>query len=381
MSVITRKALAVLSSAVLLVASASSHAQELQFNMTRGVTEVANDIYDLHMIVVWLCVIVGIGVYGMMIYSIINHRKSKHPQPATFHENTTVEVVWTVIPFLILVALAVPATKTLMEIENIGEADITIQATGYQWKWKYDYLDEGISYFSALDAKSNEIRQTGSGMDPNTHEHYLLDVDNPVVLPVNKRIRILTTANDVIHAWWVPDLAVKRDAIPGYINESWTQIKEPGTYRGQCAELCGKDHGFMPIVVKAVPEEEYKQWVAAKQAEKASAEAAAGKTYGMDELMAHGEKVYNTACASCHMPTGDGIPNVFPALKGSKIAAGPVADHLNIVVHGSKKNPAMAAYGPQMNDLDLAAVITYERNAWGNNTGDVVQPADVKAAR
>jgi len=387
MSVITRKALAVLSSAVLLAASASSHAEELRFNMTRGVTPVAHEVYNLHMIVVWLCVIVGIGVYGMMIYSIINHRKSKHPQPATFHENTTVEVVWTVIPFLILVALAVPATKSLMDIETIGEADVTIQATGYQWKWKYDYLDEGISYFSALDAKSNEIRQPKSGLNPADRKDeagnniYLLEVDNPIVLPVKKRIRILTTSNDVIHSWWVPALAVKRDSIPGYINESWTYIEAPGTYRGQCAELCGKDHGFMPIVVKAVAENEYNAWVASKQQEKASAEAAAGKTYGKDELMARGEKLYNTSCASCHLPTGEGMPNVFPALKGSKIATGPVAGHLDIVIHGSKKNPAMAAFGAQLNDLDLAAIITYERNAWGNDTGDTVQPADVKAAR
>lgn len=381
-----RNAFSILLGSVMLFVSNSSYA-ELQWNLTEGVTPISHQIYDLHMIIVYISVVVGVGVYVMMIYSIINHRKSRNPTPATFHENTTVEVIWTVIPFVVLVALAIPATKTLLALEDTSDADVTIQATGYQWKWKYEYLNEDISFFSALDTRSNKIRQLNSGLDPAEHVDengkniYLLDVDNPIVVPINKKIRILTTSNDVIHSWWVPELAVKRDAVPGYINESWTRIEKPGVYRGQCAELCGKDHGFMPIVVIAKQEAEYNDWVAMKQQEKAAAAVASGKTYGKDELMARGEAAYNTSCGSCHMPTGDGIKGVFPALKGSKIVTGPVKEHLDMVINGSKKNPAMAAFGTQLDNLTLAAIITYERNAWGNDSGDIVQPADVKAAR
>jgi cytochrome c oxidase subunit 2 len=370
-----------------IVMLVSSIAMADQLNMTEGVTPISKDIFSLHMIILWIVTIAGILVFGVMIYSLINHRKSKGAVAEQFHENTTLEVVWTAIPFIILVLMAIPATKLLIEYEDPSNADITIMATGYQWKWKYDYIDDNVSFFSALDAKSNEIRQRNSGLNPadhvdaNGHNTYLLDVDNPVVVPVNKKVRILTTANDVIHSWWVPQLGTKRDAIPGYINESHFTATKTGTYRGQCTELCGKDHGFMPIVVNVVEEKEYVAWLNDKKGAAAAAAAASGKTFSMDELMSKGEAAYNTNCSSCHMPTGDGVPGVFPALKGSKIATGDVAAHLDIVIHGSKKNPAMQAYGPQLDDATLAAIITYERNAWGNNTGDLVQPADVKAAR
>ncbi len=352
---------------------------EYKLNMTEGVTSISRDAHDLHMLVLWIVTIVGIAVFGVIIYSLINHRKSKGAVAAQFHESTTIEVIWTIIPLVVLVLIAIPATKTLLEIEDTSNPDVTIKVTGWQWKWQYEYLDEGISFFSNLDVKSNEARQRNSGIDVKTVEHYLLNVDKPIIVPVGKKVRILTTSNDVIHSWWVPALGMKRDAIPGYINEFWTRIDEPGVYRGQCAELCGKDHGFMPIVVKAVTDNEYQSWV--KEQKLAMAEAASGsdKTWSKDDLVKRGEQVYNTSCAACHQPTGMGIPGVFPALANSKIATGPAADHINIVLHG-KAGTAMQAFGQQLNDADLAAVITYERNSWGN-AASVVQPADVKAAR
>lgn len=352
---------------------------DLKLNMTEGVTSISQEAYDLHMLVLWIVTIVGIGVFAVIIYSLIYHRKSKGAVAAQFHESTTVEVIWTIVPLVILVLIAIPATKTLLKIEDASNPDITIKVTGWQWKWQYEYLDEGVNFFSNLDAKSNEARQRNSGIDVKTVEHYLLDVDKPIVIPVGKKVRILTTSNDVIHSWWVPALGMKRDAIPGYINEFWTRVDEPGVYRGQCAELCGKDHGFMPIVVKAVTESEYQGWV--KEQKLAMAEAAAGadKVWTKDDLMKRGEQVYNASCAACHQPTGAGIPGVFPGLVNSKITTGPAAGHIDIVVNG-KTGTAMQAFGAQLNDADLAAVITYERNSWGN-AASVVQPADVKAAR
>jgi cytochrome c oxidase subunit 2 len=235
--------------------------------MPRGVTPISREVYDLHMTIFWICVIIGIGVFGVMFWSIIRHRKAAGAKAAKFHENHTVEIIWTIIPFFILVGMAVPAAKTLIMMEDTRNADLTIKVTGFQWMWKYDYLEDGVSFYSRLDAESNKARQLNSGIDPNEVPNYLLNVDKPVVVPINKKIRILATANDVIHAWWVPELGIKKDAIPGFINEMWTLIEEPGTYRGQCAELCGKDHGFMPIVVIAVTEEEYRQWVAEQAGE------------------------------------------------------------------------------------------------------------------
>ena len=251
--------------------------------------------------------------------------------------------------------------------------------TGYQWKWKYDYLEEDVSFFQcALKQESNDARQRGSEIDPESVDNYLKDVDNPVVLPVNTKIRIVTTAADVIHSWWVPALGWKRDAIPGYINDNWTYIEEPGVYRGQCAELCGKDHGFMPIVINAVTKEEYVAWVDEKKAEQAAAASGADREWSKEELMEKGKAVYAANCASCHQLEGQGVDGLFPALAGSAIVNGPAEGHIDRVLNGLNLMPAFKA---QLNDVDIAAAITHERNSWGNTAGDVVQPADVKAAR
>ena len=347
-----------------------------ELNMTESVTVLGKEIYDLHMLVLWLCTIVGIGVFAVIIYSLINHRKSKGAVAAHFHESTTVEVIWTLIPFVILVAIAVPATKTFLALEDTTNSDLTIKATGWQWKWEYEYLEDGVHFFSNLDKASNDARQKDSGINPHDVEHYLLNVDNAVVVPVNKKVRVLTTSNDVIHAWWVPELAVKRDAIPGFINESWFKAEKEGTYRGQCAELCGKDHGFMPIVVKVVSQEKYTAWVGEQKSKAQAAAAGANKTWSKADLMKRGEEVYNASCAACHQANGQGIPGVFPAIAGGKISTGPVAGHIDIVKNG-KAGTAMQAFATQLNAGDLAAVVTYQRNAFGNNTGDVVQPTQV----
>jgi cytochrome c oxidase subunit 2 len=371
-----RRALCSLWGVVLLLGAGNSFA-EYPLNLTPGVTDISHKVYDLHMMVLWICVVVCLGVFAVLIYSIFTHRKSKGAVPATFHESTTVEIIWTTIPFLVLVGMAVPATTTLLALEDTRDPDMSIQITGYQWKWKYDYLDEDISFFSALTTPRDQIEGTAE-----KGENYLLEVDNPIVVPINKKIRFLVTSNDVIHSWWVPALGWKQDAVPGFINDAWTELSEPGLYRGKCAELCGKDHGFMPIVLIAKTEEDYQAWVNEQKGAAAADAAAATKTWSMDDLMAKGESVYKTNCQACHQATGEGLPAAgFPALKGSAIATGPVAGHLDIVIHGGKKNPAMAAFGQQLSDADLAAVITYERNAFGNATGDMVQPTDVAAAR
>src|SRR5579885_1785900 len=345
-------------------------------NMRPGVTPNSQGIYHLHMIVLWICVVIGVLVFGVMFYSILHFRKSRGARAAHFHENTTVEIVWTLIPFVILVCVAVPATRTLIAMESTGNADMTIKATGYQWRWHYDYLDQGVSFFSVLAEKSNEARQPRSGIDPHTVENYLLDVDQPLVVPVGKKVRLLTTANDGIHAWWVPELGVKRDAIPGFINESWFKVETPGTYRGQCAELCGKDHGFMPIVVVAKEEGEFNKWVEDKKAA-ALAEAAANdpnREWKKEELMAKGAEVYKKNCAVCHQADGKGVPGNFPALAGSKIANGNVDDHIDRVLFGKNQMPA---WKETLSPVEIAAVITYERNSFGNTAGDVVQPKKV----
>ena len=349
-------------------------------NMTRGVTELSREFYDLHMLILWICCAIAVLVFSVMFWSIFKHRKSQGAVAAQFHHSTKAEFIWTIIPIIILVGMAFPATKALVKMESTGDADMTVKITGHQWKWHYEYVDVGFGFFSVLAADSNEARALGSGKNPEEVENYLLEVDRPLVLPVGKKVRFLMTANDVIHAWWVPALGWKRDSIPGYINESWARIDEPGTYRGQCAELCGKDHGFMPIVVKAVPEDEYYAWVEEALVAQVDASAGADREWSKDELMTKGEQVYGTFCVACHQPNGEGIPPAFPALAGSVIAVGPVEQHVDRVMNG-KSGTAMAAFGAQLNDVDLAAVITYERNALGNNAGDVVQPAAIKAAR
>lgn len=347
----------------------------IQYNMPHGVTPISRDMFDLHMMVFWVCVAIGIGVFSVMFYSIIMHRKSRGHVAAQFHEHTGVEIAWAVIPFLILVVMAVPATLVLMRMHDVGDADLTIKVVGYQWKWRYEYLDQGISFFSNLSTPPEQIQNK-----EKKNRHYLLEVDKPLVLPINKKVRFLVTANDVIHSWWVPRLGVKQDAIPGFIHETWATIMKPGVYRGQCAELCGVNHGFMPIVVIAKTQDEFNQWVSQQTAGKVAGLAAAKpEVLSKTALMEKGEAVYKASCAVCHKADGSGMPPAFPSMKGSRIVNGDPALHIALVLNG-KAGTAMQGFASQLNDNELAAVITYERNAWGNS-GSVVQPADVKAAR
>jgi cytochrome c oxidase subunit 2 len=349
---------------------------EYELNMTQGVTPISQELFDLHMLVLWICVAIGVLVFGAMAWSIIFHRKSRGAVAANFHESTFVEILWTIGPLLVLIGVAVPATGTLLRLEDAKtNADINLEVIGIQWKWQYNYIDEDVQFISSLAQSSRDVIK-----DPTGKENYLLEVDEHVVLPINKKIRFLFHSSDVIHAWWVPELAVKQDVIPGFINDSWAIIKEPGIYRGQCAELCGKDHGFMPIVVEAVTQSEYEQWLAGKRAEAAEAAAQASQEWSMQDLLAQGETVYKANCAACHGATGAGIPGAFPALTSSPIATGDAAEHVNIVMNG-RAGTAMAAYKAQLNDVDLAAVITFERNSLGNSVGDMVQPSAIKNAR
>ncbi|MBD1556247.1 cytochrome c oxidase subunit II [Vibrio sp. S9_S30] len=347
--------------------------------MTRGVTRISEQVYDLHMLIFYICVAIAVVVFGVMFYAIFKHRKSQGAVAANFHESTKVEVIWTVIPILILVAMAVPATTTLIDMEDTSQSDITVKITGSQWKWHYSYFGEGVEFFSLLSTSSKQIE--GNELKG---ANYLLEVDNPLVLPINRKVRFLLTSDDVIHSWWVPDFAVKKDTVPGFINEAWTQIDEPGVYRGQCAELCGRNHGFMPIVVYAMEEKEFDEWlVTQKQIAKQAAEeakAALSKELSMDELMAMGEKVYNDRCAVCHQANGLGVPGVFPAMKDSSVTLGDLNNHIDVVLNGVA-GTAMQAFGNQLTDEQIAAVVTYERNAWGNDKGDMAQASDVNTLR
>ena len=347
---------------------------EYGLNFPKPVTSIGHRVLELHNIILLICVVIFIIVFGFMFYSIYAHRKSRGYKAAKFHDNVKLEVVWTVIPFVILVTMAIPSTATLLEMDDVSKSEMTVKVTGYQWKWKYDYPDQNVSFFSNLSTPREQIENKAA-----KGGNYLLEVDNPLVLPVGKKVRFVVTANDVIHAWWVPAFAVKKDAIPGFVNEVWARVDEPGVYRGQCAELCGKDHGYMPIVVQAVSPEEFDKWVSLQKDKAASASADAGKTWTHDDLMEKGKKVYASTCAACHGANGEGV-GPFPKMTGSKIATGPLAAHLNIVMKG-KPGTAMQAFGAQLNDADIAAVVTFQRNALGNKTGDVVQPSQVKAAR
>ncbi len=353
---------------------------EWGLNLRQGATEISQKVYDLHMFTLWIMVVIGIVVFGLIFWSIFYHRKSRGVKPAKFSHSTTVEIIWTAIPIIIIISLAVPATKLLIAMHDTSGSQVTLKATGHQWKWQYDYLDEGLTLFSNLDEKSQEIRQLKSGLNPQDHENYLLDVDQPIVLPINTKVRILTTSNDVNHAWWVPDLGWKRDAIPGFTNDNWAIIEKEGTYRGQCAELCGKDHGFMPIVVKAVPMDEYKIWVAEMKAAQDAKKNTANIVLTKEELMTQGEAVYKKVCAACHQVNGQGVPGAFPALAGSAVAIEPAnrLGHIHRIIYGKNLMPA---FGEQLSDVEIAAVTTYERNAWGNNTGDEVQAKEVSEAR
>ncbi|HSC95743.1 MAG TPA: cytochrome c oxidase subunit II [Burkholderiales bacterium] len=345
-----------------------------QYNLQPPQSIIAREIYDLHTLIMWIIVAIFVVVFGAMTWAIIKHRKAAGHQAEQFHENTTVEVVWTVIPFVILIGMAYPATKTVLAMKDTSSPDVTIKATGYQWKWGYDYLQEGISFYSTLATPRAQIE----GGEPKG-THYLLEVDNPVVVPVGKKVRIITTANDVIHAWWVPALGIKQDAIPGFVRDTWFKADNPGTYRGQCAELCGKDHGFMPIVVEAVTPEKYAAWVADQKKRMAATAVDPGKQWTLEELKAHGAKVYASNCVACHQATGMGMPKVFPALSGSKVVNGPKEAQVQLVLNG-RAGTAMAPF-KHLSDADIAAVITYTRNNWANQVGDAVTPAEVKALR
>lgn len=344
-------------------------AQRWGVNMTEGVTDVSREIYGLHMDIFWWCVGIGVVVFGVMFYSMFKHRRSVRKESATFHENTLLEIIWTVIPVIILVIMAIPATTTLERIYDTADADIDIQVTGYQWKWRYEYMGEDLSFFSNLRTSQDEI--TGRSQKG---EHYLLEVDEPLVVPTGQKIRFIINAADVIHAWWVPALAVKKDAIPGYNNEAWTIINEPGIYRGQCAELCGRDHGFMPIVVHAMEPADYEQWLADKREEAAVLRELMAQTFTFEELMSRGEGVYQRMCVACHGANGEG--GVGKAIAGSPVATGDINAHLDLLVNGVN-GTAMQAFGEQLNDLDMAAVVTYTRTAFGNNMGDSLQAVDV----
>ncbi|MCG9627010.1 cytochrome c oxidase subunit II [Vibrio mediterranei] len=353
-------------------------AESSGYNLTKGVTDISNQVYDLHMLIFYICCAIAFVVFGVMFYSIFKHRKSRGAVAANFHESTKVEIVWTVIPIIILIAMAIPATKTLVAMEDTSQSDITIKITGSQWKWHYEYFGEDVNFFSLLATSQKQI----DGIEEKG-AHYLLEVDNPLVVPINQKIRFLMTSDDVIHSWWVPDFAVKKDTIPGFINEAWTRIDEPGVYRGQCAELCGKAHGFMPIVVQAMEQSDYDAWLAGKKQEMALAAAEAAKsldaTLPLDELMTIGEEVYAGRCAVCHQANGEGITGAFPAIAGSAVATtGDVSIHISKIVDGVN-GTAMQSFANQLTDKEIAAVVTYQRNAWGNDTGDAVQASDINA--
>lgn len=382
---------------VALFLGAGNALADWEVNLPKPVTPIGQDIFHLHMLIFWVCVAIGVVVFGVMFYSLFKFRKSRGVVASQFHESTAVEVVWTIVPALILIGMAIPASKTLIAMEDTRHADMTVKITGHQWWWDYDYLGQGVNVASHLSTPQDEIYDNAP-----KDKHYLREVDHPLVVPVGKKIRFLITSNDVIHSWWVPRLGVKKDAIPGFINQSWTEIEKPGVYRGQCSELCGVGHAFMPIVVVAKTGPEFQQWLAQQKAKQATVAAESGKTFTKDALIAKGKKVFDTNCAVCHQVTGLGIPGTFPPLAGGhpfsaspqmiadltklgfykdgKIVMGPVKHHVEIVLHGITGTP-MPAFGPQLSDVDIAAVITYERNDFGNHTGDVIQPAEVQAAR
>jgi len=349
-----------------------------QYNLQPPQSIIAREIYDLHMLIMWIIVGIFVVVFGFMTYAIVMHRKSVGHKAEQFHEHVGVEIAWTIIPFIILIFMALPATKTIISMKDTSGADLTIKATGYQWKWGYDYLQEGISFYSNLSTPREQIENKAP-----KGEHYLIEVDNPVVVPVGKKVRIITTASDVIHAWWVPALGIKQDAIPGFVRDTWFKADSPGTYRGQCAELCGKDHGFMPIVVEVVAPEKYATWVADQKQKMAATAVDPAKQWTLDELKAQGEKIYAGNCVACHQATGMGVPGTFPALSGSKIVAGPKEGQVAVLLNGVVKDgkPTAMVSFKHLTDVEIAAVITYTRNSWANKTGDSVAPADVKAAR
>jgi len=350
--------------------------QSVALNLQAPVTALARMEYDLHSMLLLVTGSIFLLVFLVMLYAIVRHRKSAGHLARQFHENTTVEIIWTLVPLLILLLIAWPATRAVLAQKSSRGEDMTIRVTAYQWKWRYDYLEDHFGFMSHLAAPV-----PASGSPHGLPVNYLLDVDEPLVVPVGSKVRLLFTANDVIHSWWVPQLGVKQDAIPGYLRDAWFVVDVPGIYRGQCSELCGKDHGFMPIVVEARTPEDYARWRDARLKQAAASADDPARVWSLAALRERGEKVYGQNCVPCHQVSGKGIPGSFPALDGSPVVNGNKAAHINIVVYGSQRNPAMQAWGKQLSDTDIAAVISYERNAWGNHTGQIVQPAEIRAAR
>ncbi|MBC3807132.1 cytochrome c oxidase subunit II [Undibacterium seohonense] len=353
-----------------------------QLNLQTPVTQIAEQIYSIHNLMLYICLAIFVAVFGVMFYSILKHRKSLGHKPATFHESTTVEILWTIVPFFIVIGMALPATKTVVAMKDTSNADITIKATGMQWKWGYDYLKgegEGISFLSTLATPRTQVGAPGLAPTEARGVNYLLEVDNEVVVPVNKKIRIITTANDVIHGWTIPAFGVKQDAIPGFVRDTWFKAEKIGTYRGQCVELCGKEHAFMPIVVRVVSDADYTVWVDGKKKEMAAKADDPSKVWTVDELKQRGESVYAANCVACHQANGKGVPGAFAALDGSPVVNGPKAAQVEILLNGIRGMPAWKA---TLSDTEIAAVITYTRNSWSNKAAEnIVQPAEVLAAR
>ena len=357
-----------------------------QWNLAAPATSIAQGQHSIHNLLMWVCVAIFVAVFAVMFYSMFAHRKSKGAKSADFHESTSVEIAWTVVPFIIVVALGVVATGDLVAQKDTSNSDITVKATGYQWKWGYDYLKgegEGISMLSMLSTPREQIEDKNfpdARAKREQNPTYLMEVDNPLVVPVGKKIRVITTANDVIHAWMVPAFGVKQDAIPGFVRDTWFRADKVGTFRGQCAELCGKNHAFMPIVVEVKSEADYRTWVEGKKKEMLARQDDPAKEWQVADLQARGEKVYAANCVACHQPTGKGVPGAFPALEGSKVVLGPQDDQIALLLKG-KTGTAMASF-KQLSDTELAAVLTYTRNAWTNKAEDnIVQPREVLAAR
>ena len=385
--------------ATLLAASATNALADYAYDILEPASPMAQNAYDLHFGVLWVCVAIFFIVFGAMFWSVFKHRRAAGAKAAQFHENTTVEIVWTVVPLVVLVAMAWPATRTMLEMKDASNADMSIKVTAYQWKWEYDYQQDGVKFFANLSTPRDQIEEY-SKPGAKKNDNYLLEVDNAMVVPVNKKIRLLITSNDVIHGWYVPQLGVNQYGIPGFIKDAHFTIEKPGIYRGQCSQICGKEHAYMPIVVDARSPEQYAAWVSemkakmppppAAQPVAAAAAPATGaapaaaaedlnKKWALDESKALGEKVYAANCAACHQPTGKGMPPAFPPLDGSKMVTGPKAAQIQIELKG-KPGTAMASFA-HLSNTDLAAVITHTRNAWGNKTGEVIQPAEIAAAR
>lgn len=363
------------------VLAASAESEPFGLNMHSGVTSGANSVYQLHMLVFWVCAVIGAGVFLVMLWSLVRHRRARGAEAAQFSGNTTLEIVWTIIPVLILAMIAVPATSVLLAINALPTPGLTVDIRGSQWKWHYAYAGQNIAYYSNLGTASRDASRKGATASPASVSYYLREVDNPLVLPVGEHVRLRLTSDDVIHSWWVPALGFKRDAIPGYINEADIVIDKPGIYRGQCTELCGTGHGFMPIVVQAVTKEEFQQWVTQSQQAAAAESSRSTAPWSREAAMEEGRKTFESSCAACHQADGKGIPGAFPALDGSAVVNGPLQAHLTFVIHGSPRNPIMRPFGKELSDRQLAGVLTYERNAWGNHTGDLVTPEQAKAAR